>query len=67
MKQKQYCNRFNKDFKNSPHRKKKLFEKTGLERYINETMEELSSYSKILSYFSSKIFHISEILQERKY
>ena len=49
MKQKQYCNRFNKDFKNSPHRKKKLFEKTGLERYINETMEELSSYSKILS------------------
>ena len=28
---------------------KKLFKKTGLERYINETMEELSSYSKILS------------------
>ena len=34
------------------HIKKKIFFKPGLERYINETMEELSSYSKILPYFS---------------
>ena len=28
-KQKQYCNIFNKDFKNSPHQKKKSLEKNG--------------------------------------
>ena len=27
MKQKQYCNKFSKKFKNSPHQKKKIFKK----------------------------------------
>ena len=27
MKQKQYCNKFNKDFKNGPHQKKKILKK----------------------------------------
>ena len=27
IKQKQYCNKFNKDFKNGPHQKKKIFKK----------------------------------------
>ena len=28
IKQKQYCNKFNKDFKNGPHQKKKILKKT---------------------------------------
>ena len=28
IKQKQYCNKFNKDFKNGLHQKKKIFKKT---------------------------------------
>ena len=27
VKQKQYCNKFNKDFKNGPHQKEKIFKK----------------------------------------
>ena len=27
IKQKQYCNKFKKDFKNGPHQKKKIFKK----------------------------------------
>ena len=27
IKQKQYCNKFNKDFKNGPHQKKKILKK----------------------------------------
>ena len=32
IKQKQYCNRFNKDFKNGPHQKKPLKQNQNLDR-----------------------------------
>ena len=32
MKQKQYCNKFNKDFKNGPHLKKKYYQKRNLDQ-----------------------------------
>ena len=44
MKQKQYCKKFNKDFKNGPHqKKKKLKKKARLQR--GGSKEEVSSYT----------------------
>ena len=36
IKQKQYCNKFNKDFKNDPHQKKKKNDKATLKKKVKE-------------------------------
>ena len=36
IKQKQYCNKFNKDFKNNPHQKKKKKDKVTLKKKVKE-------------------------------
>ena len=37
IKQKQYCNKFNKDFKNGPHQKKKILKKKITAAAVNVT------------------------------
>ena len=41
--QKQYCNKFNKDFKNGPHQKKKSLKKKSLHLYVPQFLHSLNT------------------------
>ena len=43
MKQKQYCNKFNKDFKNGPHKKKNL--EYSIKKQLNHMIPEKKYFS----------------------
>ena len=46
IKQKQCCNKINKDFKNGPHRKKNLKKKTDMEKPWRHTAKWVGSNGK---------------------